>query len=98
MMALIKTRRYADVDTKGREGKTGLYWAVEKNHASLVRLFLRFVICQESRLTSQVAFCDLSVAICQEPRLSSQDAFCDFSFVKICKESRLPRQVAFCDM
>ena len=49
MMALIKIRRYADVDTKGREGKTGLYWAVEKNHASLVRLF--FSICNLSRTT-----------------------------------------------
>ena len=49
MMALIKIRRYADVDTKGREGKTGLYWAVEKNHASLVRLLV--AICNLSRTT-----------------------------------------------
>jgi len=36
--ALIK--KYADVDVKGKDGKSCLHWAIDKNHASIVKIIL----------------------------------------------------------
>ena len=31
-------KKYADVDLVGKDKKTALYWAVEKNHTTVVRV------------------------------------------------------------
>lgn len=36
--ALIK--KYADVDIKGKDNKTCLHWAIDKNHTAIVKLLL----------------------------------------------------------
>jgi ankyrin repeat protein len=36
--ALIK--KYADIDIKGKDNKTCLHWAIDKNHTAIVKLLL----------------------------------------------------------
>lgn len=38
MEALL--RKYADVDVRGKDGKTCLHWAIDRNHAGIVKVIL----------------------------------------------------------
>ena len=41
MEALLK--RHADLDSRGKDNKTCLYWAAEKNHLSIVKVELLLI-------------------------------------------------------
>ncbi len=38
MEALIK--KYADVNIRAKDGRTGLHWAIDKNHVAIVKMLL----------------------------------------------------------